>query len=436
MGVNPFAKPLVVSLCGTFLKPEMQSVYRQITGLRRHRTVVFTERRQHADLFPFEPVVTMAKPPPALRTKRRKQRQRGNFIRRFWYKHLLKQWPPPERPKPPAPPLPPVYDDAYNLVDLLRRHRPQLAHVYYGHKAVKYLPMLRRWGGPLVVSFHGMDAMAGAYRDNDPATLQEVFDHARLVLGRSRSLLDRLAELGCPPEKLRLNRTAIPLEHLASTVRRPPPDGRWVFLQACRLIAKKGLRTTLHAMREVVDAHPQARLILAGNGPLAEEMRALAAVLRLENHVEFAGWCSQEQLFGLYGRAHLFLHPSETTEAGDREGVPNSLLEAMATGLPPVATLHGGIPEAVTNGVDGLLVPERSPDELAGAILKTLGNEDLFTRLSTGAAASVRDNFGAEKQLAALEDCYEEAVDIRQVFRPPERLLVNGLTDNDQGKRS
>ncbi len=210
MGIKLFSKPLVASLCGTFLKPEMQSVYRQITGLKRHRTVVLTERRVHEDLFPFAPVVVMEKPPPALRTKRRKQRQRGNFIRRFYYKHLLKQWPPPEKPKPPAPPPPPVYDDSYNLVDLLRQYQPQLAHVYYGHKAVKYLPMLRRWGGPIIVSFHGMDVREEMYKASDPATLAEVFDQARLVLGRSQSLLDRLAEMGCPTGKLRLNRTAIP----------------------------------------------------------------------------------------------------------------------------------------------------------------------------------------------------------------------------------
>ena len=410
MAVNLFAKPLVASLCGTFLKPEMQSVYRQITGLRRHRTVVLTERRAAPELFPFEPLVVMQKPPPALRTKRRKQRQRGNFIRRFYYKHLLKQWPPPEKPKPPAPPPPPVYDDAYNLVELLRLHRPQLAHVYYGHKAVKYLPMLKRWDGPLIVSFHGMDVMADAYKPNDPATLQEVFAHARLVLGRSQSLLDRLAELGCPPEKLRLNRTAIPFGHLMSGVRSPPEEGRWVFLQACRLIAKKGLATTLRAMRDVADVWPQSRLVLAGSGPLESEVRSLTLELGLEGNVEFAGWCSQDQLADLYQRAHLFLHPSELTTAGDQEGVPNALLEAMATGLPPVATYHGGIPEAVSNGVDGLLVPERSPRELGEAILHITRSTTLLGKLSANAAANVAAKFGLEKQLQALEDCYDEAI--------------------------
>lgn len=407
-------KPLVVSLCGTFLKPEMLSVYRQVAGLRRHRTVVFTERRLNAEQFPFEPVVVMQRPPPAVRTKRRKQRQRGNFIRRFWYKHLLKQWPPPEKPKPltSITVLPVVYDDSYNLFELLKERQPQLAHVYYGHKAVKYLPMIRRWGGPLVVSFHGVDVTESVYREADPATLMEVFGHARLILGRSRSLLDRLAAMGCPPEKLRLNRTPVPLEGLDHAVRSPPADGRWRLLQACRLIPKKGLRSALMAMRLVADAWPHAILTLAGDGPLAGEMQALAAELGLGPHVVFAGWCEQDQLRALYRDSHLFLHPSETTDGGDREGIPNSLLEGMAAGLPAVATWHGGIPEAVSDGRNGLLVPEKSPAELAAAMLRLMADPALLAALSREAAASMEANFGAARQIAALEDCYAEAISL------------------------
>ena len=114
MKVGRFSKPVVASLCGTFLKPEMQSVYRQITGLRRFRTVVLTERRIHPEKFDFEPVVIMEKPrrprwgKPAKFRKGKWQRPRGNFIRRFYYKHLLGVWPPPVKPLPPPPPAPAV----------------------------------------------------------------------------------------------------------------------------------------------------------------------------------------------------------------------------------------------------------------------------------------------------------------------------------------
>jgi len=102
----------------------------------------------------------------------------------------------------------------------------------------------------------------------------------------------------------------------------------------------------------------------------------------------------------------------------DQEGVPNSMLEAMATGLPVVATRHGGIPEAVTDGQDGWLVPEHSPDELAAAILRILDSPELLAQFSRQARESVVDQFGAEGRISALEDCYEEAIRITDSPEP------------------
>jgi glycosyltransferase involved in cell wall biosynthesis len=152
------------------------------------------------------------------------------------------------------------------------------------------------------------------------------------------------------------------------------------------------------------------RLVLAGAGPLDADLRALAGELGLGANVEFAGWCGQDRLAKLYSRAHLFLHPSELTEAGDQEGIPNALLEAMATGLPAVATRHGGIPEAVTDGVDGLLVPEKSPEALGDAILRFMASPALIESASRAAPVNIAANFGAAEQIQALEDCYEEAL--------------------------
>jgi colanic acid/amylovoran biosynthesis glycosyltransferase len=86
------------------------------------------------------------------------------------------------------------------------------------------------------------------------------------------------------------------------------------------------------------------------------------------------------------------------------------MLEAMATGLPVVATHHGGIPEAVTSGHDGLLVPERAPDQLAHAILSLLQDPDQWQRLSRNAATTVRQRFDSEVQVRHLENLYLEAI--------------------------
>ncbi len=389
-------KPLVASVCGTYLKKEMQSLYRQIVSLKRHRNLVLAERIENREMFPFDPVIQME--------KLVRPRLRGNFILRFWYKHVIKKWPPP---RPINKEVKPYYP--YDLVDLVKQHAPDVVHVYYGHKAVKYLEMMRATGRPWVVSFHGVDVVKFIDEPGYAETLKEVFAEAQLVMARSGSLLERLEDLGCPKDKLRLNRTPIPLDGIEASGRTPPEDGRWRLVQACRLIAKKGIFTLLDALPKVIEVWPDLKYCLAGVGPDRERIEAMVNERGLEKNVEMLGWLDQDGLQAEYSRAHAFLHPSELTETNDQEGVPNSMLEAMASGLPVVATYHGGIPEAVTDGEDGFLVPERSADELAAAILRLLGDGDTLARMSGRAAQSVRENFGFDEQIANLESIYEEA---------------------------
>lgn len=391
------SRPHIISLCGTFLKPEMQSIYRQVTGLRRVRTTVYTQSHENAEMFPFQPVVTLQ--------KQARPRMRGNFLLRFWFKHVLKTWPPPF---PINKEVRPYYP--YDLVDLLRRDQPDLVHVYYGHKAVHYLEMLLAWKGPFVVSFHGVDVSKFLDEPGYAEKLKQVFHEAKLVMARSQSLLDRLTELGCPPEKLRMNHTPIPLEHLAAEVRQPPADGQWRLVQACRLIHKKGILPTLKALAIVKQTHPRVRYVICGEGPLKPKIEESVKKYGLEDNVELLGWMDQAQLLEQYRIAQLFLHPSQKTREDDQEGIPNSMLEAMATGLPVVATLHGGIPEAVTDGQDGLLVEEKNHEQLAAAMLRLMSDPALLASASENAAASVRANFGSEAQVAAMEDVYLEAI--------------------------
>ena len=394
-------RPLVVSLCGTYLKREMQSLYRQIANLQRHRTAVYAEKVENLKQFAFDPVIEME--------KRERPRYRGNFLLRFWYKHVLKQWPPPR-------PIGYVgmegaYYHPYDLVDLLERDQPALVHVYYGHKAVKYREMLKAAGVPWLVSFHGVDVVKFMGDPEYVAGLKNVFAEAKLVLARSESLLERLRELGCPEEKLRLNRTPVPLDQIEYQQRTATPEnGEWRLLQACRLIPKKGLFTTLKALPKVVERWPNLKFALCGDGPDAERFRQAVDDAALTKNVEMLGWRDQSQLKDEMQGAHAFLHPSELTETEDQEGVPNAMLEAMAAGLPVVATTHGGIPEAVTDGVDGLLVPEKSPDQLADAILTLLDDNELMAKFSEQANRSVTDKFGFESAIDALEDCYAEAI--------------------------
>jgi colanic acid/amylovoran biosynthesis glycosyltransferase len=145
-------------------------------------------------------------------------------------------------------------------------------------------------------------------------------------------------------------------------------------------------------------------LVIAGSGPLEAELRERAVELGVAEQVEFTGFLDQDELARLLAAAHIFLHPSETV-GGDVEGVPNGLLEAMARGLPVVATRHGGIPEAIEDGVDGLLCAEGDAAAVAGAVERLISEPGLFARIAAAGSAAAREKFSGAvvgAQLGAL----------------------------------
>jgi len=377
------SQPVVASYCTTFLKREMLHIYRQITGLREFRTFVMTKSRENADVYPFADVEVLPRP-------------RINCFARFYKKYIRRM-------------EAVFYRGEYDQLNaVLSRREADLLHVYFGHTGVHLLPFLRNWPKPSVVSFHGMDIMQRNHEPGYNERLRELLRTVPLVLARSESLSARLTELGCDPTKIRINRTGIPMEGFPSTLRTSPADGAWRLIQASRFIEKKGLQITLDAFAEFHRTNPKATLVLAGEGPLLAGLQEQCAALGITGAVDFPGFFKQEQLARAYQDAHLFLHPSRTTAAGDQEGVPNSMLEAMATGLPVVATRHGGIPEAVTSGEDGLLVAEDDAHALAGALQTITADSTLYERFSKNAAGSVREKFEQSRSIAKLEGFYRE----------------------------
>jgi colanic acid/amylovoran biosynthesis glycosyltransferase len=265
----------------------------------------------------------------------------------------------------------------------------------------------------VVVSFPGADAQVDLDRPIHRALTQRMLEKATLLLVRSESLADRLTEMGAPSEKIRIHRAGVPLEEIVFRQREAPLDGAWHCVQACRLIAKKGLGASLRAFAEFWRRFPEARFTIAGEGPQRQELESMAACLGIAERVEFSGFLSQEKLRELYARAHFFLHPSEIGEDGDQEGVPNSMLEAMAAGLAVVATLHGGIPEAVENGVSGLLTPERDSAALAESLFALADDPERYARMSASAAARAASQFDLKAQSRVLEAHYREAIALR-----------------------
>jgi colanic acid/amylovoran biosynthesis glycosyltransferase len=378
------AKRVVASYCTTFLKPEMLHIYRQVRSLHEFDTFVMTKALQNIELFPFRDIELIPKP-------------RSNPLRHGWLKWV--------KQKPAI-----LYRGEYQMLSkLLERRGADLMHIYFGHTGVHLLPFIERWHKPCVVSFHGADvAEKKDIRDYGPK-LKSLFDAVPLVLARSKSLAERLLTLGCPPERLRINRTGVPLHEFPFIRRDAPADGRWRFMQACRLIPKKGVATSLCAFA------------------------IFQKELGIVSKVHFRGFLSQKELFDLYASSHCFLHPSETPPDQNQEGIPNSILEAMATGLAVLATKHGGIPEAVEEGRSGMLVEERDFEALAAAMKNLVRSPFAFREMGALASESVAANFEQREQIRQLESHYDEAIALagadERVLAPARDLVEHRFSE-------
>jgi len=371
----------------------MLHIYRQIKALRGVTTFVVTKELQNAEHFPFANIEIIPK-------------RRTNLLVHGWLKFVEQR-----------PPI--VYRGEYQTLDsLLKRQGADLMHIYFGHTGVHLLPFIEQWDKPCVVSFHGADVADKAEIKDYHGKLRRLFVAVPLVLARSQSLADRLMRFGCPPEKLRINRTGVPLDEFPFADRDLPSDGQWKIVQACRLIPKKGVATSLRAFAIFKRDHPKAEFFLAGKGPLQPELEMLAAGLGIFKDVHFMGFLSQSELLKLYASSHLLLHPSETLPNQDQEGVPNSVLEAMATGLPVVATRHGGIPEAVEDGRNGFLLNEEDHVGLANAMEQITRSPDLMREMGLRARSTIVNRFAQDAQIDQLESFYEEAISMNGAAEP------------------
>ncbi|HZC35420.1 MAG TPA: glycosyltransferase [Chthoniobacterales bacterium] len=378
--------PTVSIFCPTFLKPEMWHVYRQVVGPTGVRVAAHAFKRENADRFPYSELSLLPKSP-------------FRWIRRIWYAQILRS---PQLALP---------SECRGLLNSLIAQKSALLHIYFGNNGVFWLPFIRRSPIPVIVSFHGADAQVGLDTPIADLRLREVFQRAALVLSRSESLAALLKERGCPPDKLQIHRTGIPLDLYAPRRRLQPAGDAWRLVQACRLVEKKGLRVTLRAFAKFHRQFPAATLTIAGDGPLRRELAMQSDKLGITRNVTFAGFLDGPALAQLFYSSDIFIHPSEVTTEGNQEGVPNSLLEAMATGLPSVSTHHGGIPEAITDRVSGLLVNEADPDALFDALNELARNTELRNSISEKGAETVEKKFNAAEQIRQLENIYLRVIE-------------------------
>jgi glycosyltransferase involved in cell wall biosynthesis len=177
------------------------------------------------------------------------------------------------------------------------------------------------------------------------------------------------------------------------------PDDHKAICAAANLIPEKGISYLLQAVRRVLEQHPNTVFLIAGDGPLADELKQEAAELDITNHVRFLGLLSD--VTQLMSVADVIVVPSVWQEPAGLV-----VIEAMACGRPVVATRVGGIPEYVDNGISGILVEPRSAEQIASAINKLLATPAYAETIGQAGRRTAELNFNIERWVFETLDEY------------------------------
>lgn len=183
-------------------------------------------------------------------------------------------------------------------------------------------------------------------------------------------------------------------------------DDMKVVLCMAVLSPLKGIHYLIEAFRKISDQYKDATIIIAGSGNKREErrLRKLVASLDIEDRVIFTGWVNSDDVPYLHAAADIFVHPSLL------EGTPLVILEAMATGKPVIATEIAGVPDMITDGVDGFLVEERNVEQIAKK-LSVLEDEILCKKIGQNARKKAEEKFSWDMIAEQILDVYEGVLD-------------------------
>ena len=285
-------------------------------------------------------------------------------------------------------------------------------HAHYCHGATTVAWLASTMAGlPLSFTAHAKDIYLPSL--NPAGLLRRKMDAARFVMTCTDANREYLEKLGSKTP-VHLFYHGLNAEFCGIMKERPAmrnTNGHLRALGVGRLIPKKGFDIFVGACAILRQMNvPFEGIIVAEGGEHEKEIRRMIAEHGLENSFHLPGPMSQSQLYDEYQKATVFCLPCRVLDNGDRDGIPNVLMEAMAVGLPVVTTPISGIPELIDDGVNGLLVPPEDPRALANAFLRLIKDNGLAAELSRNAQDTIEERFNGDKLAAHMANLFRERI--------------------------
>lgn len=302
---------------------------------------------------------------------------------------------------------------ASQIKAIINEKQPKIVHLHYGTDAGLYLRHLKESGIPTVVSFYGYECSGfpkTAFGLGKWYLRMLVFKYCTFVFAMSEDMKKDLIALGCPEDKVIVHYYGTDVNHFYSE--RSHVDKKNLdFLIISGFTPQKGHKYLIEAFGSAYKKNKNISLTIVGAGPLEQEIKNDIGRFELNDVVKTPGaveYGSKDHL-DLLNTHDVFIHPSITDTNGDKEGIPGSLVEAMAAGLPVISTFHAGIPYVMENGKEGLLVEEKNAQALSDAILRIASDLEMRKNLARSAQKRALMELDLKKNEKNLERIYDMA---------------------------
>lgn len=300
------------------------------------------------------------------------------------------------------------YTEINYYTQIVRQTKANLIHAHYGPTGVLGVTLKAKTGLPLIVSFYGSDASRLLVQPQWQRRYQSVFSQADAIIVMGTYMYRKLQKFGCPAQKLHRISPGINLASFPFRPRKPTACPK--LLLAARLEPVKGISYALKAIKQVTAQKIPLTVTIVGSGSEASKIKQLITTLKLHRQVTMLPFVSLQKLANITNQHDIFLHPSITTEEGQQEGIPTTIIERVASGMPIIATHHSDIPAIVQDGINGILVPEKDISALAKAIISLAKHPNLRVKFAYNGRKLVESNFDAQKQTAKREELYMKLI--------------------------
>lgn len=308
---------------------------------------------------------------------------------------------------------------SWALHRLLRTTDADLVHAHWAVPG-GFMAALGRFGIaiPIVVSLHGSDVYLAEANPLARAAARVAFRRAAWVTACSDDLARRSVQLGADPERMSVVPYGVdtdrfkPDAEVRASLRAQHQlaDDDPVLVVAGRLVRKKGFEYLIDALPLLAARFPRLVLVVAGGGDLEGELRQRAATRGVAKHVTFLGTVKQDDVANWLAAADIAIVPSVKDDSGNVDGLPNVLLEALASGTPVVATTAGGMATVARDGHTARIVRERDPSALAEAISSLLTQPSSARQLGEGARAEMYRTHSWAHTADSFQNAYTNAL--------------------------